>query len=105
MNEWTTAQTAARPVEARIVRKIVRAMKAAGTPWAICWDGEQKYAVGTEAEIMDAVFSVDEPYLFTEDGCWIRFAMGEGWEIVADYAAGLEDTLAPVFAYIDEHMD
>lgn len=104
MNEWTTAQVAARPVEARIVRKVVRAMKAAGTPWAICWDGESKYGVRTEADMLDAVFSVDEPYLFTETGSWIRFAMGEGWEIIADHSVDLEDTLAPVFAYIDEHM-
>lgn len=47
-------------IERRVVRKMIRAMKAAGWIAVRVFDGEENVRCRSEREVMDAAFSVDE---------------------------------------------
>jgi len=104
LTTYLTEQIAARPVEALMVRKVVRALKAAGTPVVRIWDGEEHVRVTSEKDVMDTVFNLDEAVLKTADGAGVFLVMGEGYEMICDYSVSLEDALAPVNAYVDAHL-
>ena len=89
------------PDEANLLRKIIRALKAAGTPIVQVYDGEEFVPVRTERDIFEQVFNLDEAYLYTAEGSWARFINGEGFEALCDYSLSLEDALQPVSDYID----
>lgn len=101
LETFIAEQIAAKPVEAKIVRKIVRALKAAGTPVTQIWDSEEYVTVSTEKEVMEQAFNLDEIYLDTESGAWVRLTMGEGYDMLTDYSVSLDDALAPVRAWIE----
>ena len=80
--------------ERRAVRKMLRALKAAGWSVAWVWDGGAREAVnGTEAEVLDAVFAVDDcTVTVRRDGsAWthgIYVVLGnadDGSEVIADH--------------------
>ena len=89
------------PEEANLLRKIIRALKAAGTPIVEIFDGEEFVAVKTERDIFEQVFNLDDSRLYTADGSWVRFIGGEGWDALCDYTLSLEDALKPVNDYIE----
>lgn len=103
MQAFIAAQIAARPIEARIVRKVYRALRDAGTPIVAAYDGEEQVPVSTLQDVLNEAFNLDEVYLYTEAGSWVRLTMGEEWDLVCDYTTDLEDALSPVFAYINEN--
>jgi hypothetical protein len=82
--------------EHKITRKVIRALKAAGTPVVAVWDREERIETPTEHEAMEAVFAVDEAWLLTASGSWVRITLGNEWDALTDYTVDLEDTIAPV---------
>jgi hypothetical protein len=90
-------------VEKKIVRKAIRALKSAGTPVVNVFDGEELVPVSTEAEILDAVFSVDESRMITADGDWVYVVLGNDYDCLSDYTLDLEEALNPVYDWIDKH--
>lgn len=91
------------PIEVEIVRRVVRAMREAGTPVVSVWDGEERTAATREQDILDLVFNLDIAYLETASGSWVMIMLGHEWDALADYAVSLEDALAPVEAWIEEN--
>lgn len=101
--EFAAEQITARPTEAKIVRKIVRALKAAGDPIVSVWDGEEQVEVSTEADIMAQAFNLDSLGLYTKSDAWVGLQMGEGIDIMHDYSERLEEALKPVTDWIEAH--
>lgn len=99
------AQMHYRPIETRIVRKVIRALKAAGTPVTAVFDGEEKTPVRTEQEAMVEVFGLDMAWLMTEWGSWVVIVIGNRWEAISDYTLDLEAALAEVEAWIAKNQD
>ncbi|MEQ6896277.1 hypothetical protein [Microbacterium sp. KR10-403] len=89
------------PAEATIVRKVFKALKEAGKPVTSVWDGEENTKVTSLQETMELVFNLDEAFLKTSDGSWVRIILGNEWDALSDYTVNLEDALASVNSYID----
>jgi len=87
------------PVEAQIVRKVIKALTDAGTPVVQVFDGEETEKVKTTQDILDIVFNLDEAWLETESG-WVRLTMGNEWDTICDYTLNLEEALKPVNDWI-----
>lgn len=102
LQEFIAEQIKARPIEAKIVRKVVRALKAAGTPVVKTWDGVETTKVSTEKDIMTEAFNLDEVWLYTADGSWVRLTMGNEWDLITDYTLSLEEVIEPVSEWIDK---
>lgn len=100
---YIAKQIASRPVEATIVRKVVRTLKAAGNPVVKVNDGYEEVETSTEKGILAEVFNLDEVSLITEDGSFVFLTMGEGYDLICDHSISLEDTLKPVSDWIDAH--
>lgn len=93
------------PIEARLTRKVIRALKDAGTPVVEVFDGYETEKVTTERSIMEQVFNLDECFLKTADGSWVRLTLGNEWDVITDYTTNLEDALKPVFDYYNAHAE
>lgn len=91
----------ANPAEATIVRKVVRALKAAGTPVVNVWDGEENNPVRTEKDVLEQVFNLDQAWLKTADGAWVFIVLGNEWDALTDYSVSLEAALKPVNEYLE----
>lgn len=104
LKAFTDANIEDHPVEASIVRRIIRSLKEAGNPVVSVWDGEESEKVTTEAEIMALVFNLDQCHLYTETGAFVFLVLGEGWDTIADYNVSLEDALKPVNDWVDKNM-
>lgn len=80
-------------IERRVVRHLIRSMKAAGWRVAAVDDGDVT-KVNTEEEAMDAVFAVDEARIGfmkeTESGTVLRTAYivlgNDGWDCICDHS-------------------
>lgn len=94
--EYTAESMAACPEEAKVIRKVIRALKAADNPVVQAWDGAAYLNVTTEAEIFEAVFSVDNSAIITKNGGGVDFVLGNGWDVISDYSTSLESVLEPV---------
>jgi hypothetical protein len=92
-------------VERKLVRKVIRTLKAANLPVVRVDDREEILEVNGEKEILDAVFGVDEAWMFTESNSWVRITLGNEWDVITDYTVDLEDVLKPVFDYYDKHAE
>jgi len=88
------------PAEATTVRKVVKALKDAGTPVVNVWDGEELIPVSGQNEVLEAVFAVDCAWLRTASGAEVFIVLGNGWDALSDYSVSLEDALAPVNEYL-----
>lgn len=101
----TRAQQAAHfhPVETRIVRKVIRALKAAGTPVVAIWDAEEMSYATLERDLMELVFNLDEAWLMAKGGGWVRITLGNEWDAITDYTLNLEAALAEVEAWITKN--
>jgi hypothetical protein len=99
-------------IERRVVRKLVRVAKAAGWEVPAVNDGEELVRCQTEADVLDAVFSVDESSIrFRKeiDGkavtCSAYIVLGnDGWDAICDHSthpAFEADVTEPVLAWID----
>jgi hypothetical protein len=103
LQDFIAEQIAARPVEATIVRKVIRALKAAGDPVVKVNDGYDEVETSTEKGILSEVFNLDEATLITHDGSFVFLTMGEGYDLICDHSVNLEDALKPVSEWIEKH--
>lgn len=87
--------------ERRIVRRIIRAVRAAGDPIVSVWDGEEDTPATLERDILAAVGQLDHAHLYTQSGAWAFIVCGNGVDILTDYTMDLDAALTPVFTYID----
>lgn len=96
---------AAHPAERKVLRKIVKALKDNGTPVTEVYDTEEYTKVSSLRSIQEQVFNLDEAWLLTESGSWVRFTMGNEWDCLTDYTTDLEEALAPISEYINKKWD
>lgn len=99
LKKFIKRQIDRRPIEADIVRRIIRAMEENGTPIVKTYDREETVKVSTEEEILEEVFNLDEVFLLTEDSSWIYLVMGNGWDVIVNYTTDLEDVLDSIQEY------
>jgi hypothetical protein len=92
------------PIEARILRKIIKTMRDAGNPIVKVDDREEVINVATTDEIIEAAFAVEEVFLIMKHGGWVRFILGNEWDCLVDYTLSIEDALKPVNDYIERYM-
>lgn len=91
-------------IEATIVKKLIRAFDEAGTPFVKVDDTEERVDVNGERAILEQVFNLDECWLITASGSWVRVVLGNEWDCLVDYTTDIEETIAPVNAWIERHM-
>lgn len=91
------------PIEAKIIRKVVRALKANGTPVIAVGDGYDEEKATTEQEIFEQVFNLDISWLMCNDGNWVMIVLGNEWDVISDYTLGIEDAMKPIDEYIDKN--
>lgn len=94
-------------LEQRIVRKLIRMMKAAG--WAIAKidDGGEVFRNSTEAEALEIVFSVDESWITFSSGSAahsVYLVLGNAEDVVCDYGFA-EGDLDGFVAVKNQHSD
>lgn len=99
---FTHDQIARRPLEARILKRIVKALEKAGNPVVSVWDTEEQSPVSSAGDVIHLAYNLDELYLYTKSGAWVRIIMGEGWDVICDYTVSIEDALAPVNEWVTE---
>jgi hypothetical protein len=92
------------PIEARIVRRIVKAFREAGDPIVSIFDSEEATKVTTERDILEVVFNLDYCYLETANGSWVMLVMGNEWDVLSDYTTNLELIVAPVMEWIEANQ-
>jgi hypothetical protein len=86
--------------EAKVVRRVARALAAAGTPVVSIWDGEQETPALTESAVIEQAANLDHFHLYTASGSWVFIVNGNEWAAISDYAVRLEAALAPVNKWI-----
>lgn len=91
------------------VRQVLRALKAGNFKIDFIENGEEEVYVHSEKEAMEAIFAVDECYVFLSKESWlplsalkptqwVRFVLGnDPDEVVCDYTVGLEHIIDPLF--------
>lgn len=98
-----SAQMEARPIEVKIIERIYNALKAAGTPVKKTWDTVDIERVNSLEEVYTIAFNLDEVYLLTGKGSWVRLTMGEEWDLICDYTTDLEEALTKVNEWVSRH--
>ena len=92
-----------------VITKTVEVLIAAGAVLSVD-DGGEGWAVRSSTDknaIVEAVTAVDDCMLSVRGADavhgWVRFVLGnDGYDVINDHSARLEETLAPVFALCDE---
>lgn len=87
--------------EAKIVRRIVRELAAAGTPIVSVWDGEESTPATKPKEIVALAANLDQLHLYTATGAWVFIVNGNEWDALSDYTVSLEAALARVNTWIE----
>lgn len=82
--------------EAKIVRRVVRALAAAGTPVVAVWDGEEETPALAETRVVELAADLDQLHLYTASGSWVFIVNGNDWDALSDYTTDLEPALGPV---------
>ena len=81
-------------IERKVITHLIQAAQAAGYALVAVDDGEARVRVTTEAEALEAVFSVDESRIIfkhpeEEKGhCAVIVLGNDGWDCVADSSVG-----------------
>ena len=97
-------------MERRMVRRLIRTAKVHGFAVTKVWDGEEYVKCSTEAEAMDAVFSVDESTIRfkhpdqPKSHCAVIVLGNDGWDAIADGSEGekWDDVMAEMNEYSDK---
>ena len=105
LQEFIAEQIAARPIEAKITRQVIRALKVAGKPVKFVFDGYEMVPVRTEQDILTQVFNLDESWLYTEDGSWVFLVGGNEWDKISDYTISQEEALEPANEWVRKNED
>ena len=81
--------------ERKIVRRVIRSLRAAGYFATEVWDGGEYVKVSSEKEIIDAVFAVDDATVHFDGGKGannhshgVYFVLGNGLDVISDYHCG-----------------
>lgn len=86
-------------MELRIVRRVVRDLKAAGYDLFLdVADNEPPMEINTKTEKIAELFQLDDAVVFVHKGQrsagWVRFVFGnDGYDVVCDYTTNLEEDL------------
>lgn len=99
---FTHDQIARRQREARILSRIVKALREAGNPVVSLWDGEESSPVDSVGDVVHLAYNLDEFHLYTKSGGWVYFIMGNQWDGICDYTVSLEEALKPVHEWIEK---
>lgn len=87
-------------LERKIVRKLIRMMRHAGwMPYKVDDGGDKLISVTTEAEILDAVFAVDEARIKFYDGKCIHnvlVVLGNEYDVICDWSYNETDNFNSV---------
>lgn len=82
-------------IEQRIVRNLVRTLKAEGFFATQVWDGGEYVKTRTEHEVLDAVFAVDDATIHFDGGKGanshshgVYIVLGNGFDCISDYHCG-----------------
>lgn len=94
-----TTATKRQEIERKVVRHLIRTMKAEGWIVYCIFDGEEKVKplVVTEEQLMDVVFSVDESSITFkkagfDKGCVAQIVLGnDGYDCIADHSYPSDD--------------
>jgi len=97
-------------LERKIVRHLIRTAKAHGYAVKQVWDGGERVNCKTEAEAMDAVFSVDESIIYFKhpdrpsNHCALIVLGNSGYDSIADNSQGplWDDVMKECDAYSDK---
>lgn len=90
-----------------VITKTVEVLIAAGAVLSVDGD-DHNWAIKNSTDwvkVVDAITAVDDAMLSVRGAVsgWVRFIMGnDGYDVINDHSARLEETLAPVFALCDE---
>lgn len=103
LDRYIASQIEARPIEAKIIKRVYNALKAAKKPVIKTWDNVDIERVNSLEEVYTIAFNLDEVYLITGKSSWVRLTMGEEWDLICDYTTDLEEALKPVNDWIDKH--
>lgn len=103
LDRYIASQIEARPIEAKIIKRIYNTLKRAGFPVKKTWDTVDIERVNSLDEVYTIAFNLDEVYLIVKTGSWVRLTMGEEWDLICDYTLDLEEALKPVNDWIDKH--
>lgn len=96
LKEFIARQIEQNPIEAKIVKKVFKAMAKAGNPVVSVWDGEEDHPATTLEEVNTYVFNLDQAHLYTKSGAWVFLVLGNEWDTISDYNVSLEEALQPV---------
>lgn len=96
-------------LEKKIVRKLIRELKAAGYLPTQVWDSEQYVEVSGERDTIEAVFAVDDSTIHFDGGKGknghehgVYLVCGNGCDIISDYHIGDEAFDKVVSAVMEE---
>lgn len=91
-----------------VITKTVEVLIAAGAVLSVDDGDDHNWAIKNSTDwvkVVDAITAVDDAMLSVRGAVsgWVRFIMGnDGYDVINDHSARLEETLAPVFALCDE---
>lgn len=98
-----------RLIELALVRRLVGDLLAAGYTITVDDGDDRPVKKSTDVEaIVDAVFAVDECYLYVHDSkpkafAWVRLILGNtGWDSINDHTVNLEEVLKGTNHYADQ---
>ena len=98
LKQFIAGQIAARPIEARIVRKLYSELAANSERIVKVWDGEEYVNVSSEQDVLNEAFNLDELRVYTMGGDYVLLIMGEGADVIADYTVYLESSMQETLA-------
>ena len=95
-------------LEVRMVRYLMRELTKGGYRLSVD-DGEETIR-GSEKELLEAIFGVDDSWLIAERGinerqCIFLVRGNDGHDIINDHTGGLNDLMQPVMDYADRLAD
>lgn len=111
--------------EGKIVRKVVKALNASPDKAhhvVGVWDGEEFETATTPDQVLDILANLDQGHIVSGNyqinsgpdfafslrsplsaDSWVFIVNGNEWEALSDYTTDLEEVLASVNGWIDEH--
>lgn len=93
-------------IEAKVLTKLVKVLNKGGNPITEVWydhTGHEAVKVDGLEAIQNEVFNLDEAFLVTKSGDWVRFILGNEWDVISDYTTDIEGLIEPVNTWIEKH--
>lgn len=103
LQEYTKKSMKNLPIEAKVIRKLIRTLKDAGTPIVSVRDEDSRIKVDGEHDILNLVFQFDMVIVHTQGGGWVLLVFGNAWDVVSDYSVNLGPTLKPLYEWTEKN--